>query len=77
MAEPVLIELDLPEDLEGFRLPPAVDQRLQSLLDKQDRGEGLSEAERQEAEGLVSIAEWLSLFRLRAERVARQRGLLK
>ena len=44
-------------------LSKAVDERLQSLLDKQDRGEDLLPAERMEAEGLVNLAALLSLLR--------------
>jgi hypothetical protein len=55
--------------LARFRLPAAVNNRLQELLDRQDRGDGLSVEERSEAEGLVNMAELLSLLRLRSERV--------
>jgi len=64
----VLIELDLPPDLEQFKLPSAVDERLQELLDRQDRGEILTANERKEAEGLVDLAEMLSMLSLRAQR---------
>jgi hypothetical protein len=64
------IEVDLPADLARFRLPEAVAARLQALLDRQDSGHPLSEAERAEAEGLVNLAEFLTLLRLRAERLA-------
>jgi len=64
----VLVKLELPEDLERFRLPRGVDKRLHSLLDRQDRGEELLPDERLEAEGLVDLAELLSLLKLRAER---------
>jgi hypothetical protein len=47
-----------------------VDERLRALLDRQDRGEVLTAAERGEAEGLVNLADLLSLLRLRAERAA-------
>ncbi len=47
---------------------------LQALLDKQDRGGGLTDDERQEAEGLVNLADLLSLLRLRAERVSGHSG---
>jgi hypothetical protein len=67
----VMIELELPGDLKRFRLPKSVDRRLQELLDKQSRDGKLSAAERREAEGLVNLAEMLSLLRLRAERAAR------
>lgn len=59
----------MPGDLTRFRLPKGVDQRLQSLLDKQDEGRGLTAAERREAEGLVELVETLSLLQLRAERL--------
>lgn len=64
------IEVDLPEDLARFRLPEALDARLQTLLDRQDAGEPLTPQEREEAAGLVDLAEFLSLLRLRAARMA-------
>ena len=70
MTEPLLIELHMPDDLHHFKLPPGVQARLQELLDRQDSGHTLSEAERSEAKGLVDLAELLSLLRLRAERPA-------
>jgi hypothetical protein len=70
MSRQVLIEIELPADLEKFRLPEGVHQRLQELLDRQDRGTDLTSAERQEAEGLVNLAELLSLLRLRAQRAS-------
>ena len=69
MPKHVVIELDLPDDLARFRLPAGLNQHLQELLDRQDQGEGLTQAERQEAEELVNLAELLSLLRLRAERI--------
>ena len=59
--------LEFPEGVALRKLPPGVDARLQALLDKQDAGNDLTAAERAEAEGLVQLAEWLSLVRLRAE----------
>jgi hypothetical protein len=47
-----------------------VQARLTELLDRQDRGQPLTDAEREEAEGLVTLAETLSLIKLRAERMA-------
>jgi len=58
----------MPQDLEEFRLPPGVDDRLEELLDRQDSGEILTDRERKEAEGLVQLAEMLSLLRLRIHR---------
>ncbi|MFQ5594259.1 MAG: hypothetical protein ACE5HA_08925 [Anaerolineae bacterium] len=66
------MQLTIDTDLAQFELPPAVHDRLQALLDRQDQGEELTTGERQEAEGLVELAEFLSLLRLRAERVALQ-----
>jgi hypothetical protein len=66
----VHLEIEMPEDLARFRLPAAVQQRLQALLDRQEEGVALTAAERAEAEGLVNLAELLSLLRLRVERVS-------
>ena len=60
------VELELPEDSGRFVLPEGVDRRLQTLLDKQDRGEALTDDELAEAEGLVELADLLSLLKLRA-----------
>jgi len=70
MSQAVHIELEIPDDLARFRLPEGVASRLQELLDRQDEGEELSPKERREAEGLVNLAELLSLLRMRAERLA-------
>ena len=60
------MEIQFTVDREGarFELPGSVQKRLDTLLDRQDRGEPLDEEERRE-EGLVEIAEFLSLLRLR------------
>lgn len=74
MADPALEELDvtlhLPVDLSRLELPEGVQRRLQALLDKQDQGSDLTDDERVEAEGLVDLADMLSLLRLRATRPA-------
>lgn len=64
----VVVELDLPSNLAQFQLPTGVNDRLQELLDRQDRGETLTDSERKEAEGLVDLAEFLSLLKLRTQR---------
>jgi len=69
MSQHILIELEVPTDLDKFQLPKGVDERLHELLDRQDGGEELTVAERKEAEGLVNLAELLSLLRLRTQRV--------
>lgn len=63
------LEVELPDDLARLRLPRAVAERLQGLLDRQDAGVSLSVAERDEAEGLVNLAEFFTLLRLREERI--------
>ncbi len=61
--------IEIPLELTQFQLPTDVHDRLQLLLDRQDGGEVLSPEERQEAEGLVEVAEFLSLLRLRSTRL--------
>lgn len=68
MSQPLLLEVEMPEDLERLRLPRGVNDRLTALLDRQDRGDELTPEERREAEGLVDLAELLSLLRLRSRR---------
>ena len=63
------LEVDLPADLARLRLPEAVAARLQTLLDRQDSGQPLTAQERDEAEGLVNLSEFLTLLRLRVERM--------
>ena len=63
------MQLVIESDLVQFELPPAVQKRLQTLLDRQDMGEELTEVEREEAEGLVELAEFLSLLKLRSRQL--------
>ena len=63
------IDIDLPAELARLQLPKAVAARLETLLDRQDSGQPLTATEREEAEGLVNLAEFLPLLRLRAERM--------
>ncbi|CAC5344622.1 MULTISPECIES: hypothetical protein [Planktothrix] len=62
--------VEIPLELTRFQLSPAVQSRLQFLLDRQDEGYTLSQAEQQEAEGLVELMEFLSLLQLRSTRVS-------
>ncbi|BAU12043.1 unknown protein [Leptolyngbya sp. NIES-3755] len=64
--------VEIPIELTRFQLPEAVEARLQFLLDRQDEGHLLSQAERQEAEGLIELAEFLSLLRLRSIQVMKR-----
>ena len=65
MASSVRVEIEMPDGMKTFRLPKGLHQRLQNLLDRQDSGTPLTPEEREEATGLVDMAEWLSLVRLR------------
>ena len=67
----VVIEVELPENLGRLQLPAAVSARLQHLLDRQDTGVPLTQIEREEAEGLVDLADLLALLRLRSSRPER------
>jgi hypothetical protein len=62
----VHIDLEMPTDLARLRLPEGLDRRLRVLLDKQDQGHALTDDERAEAEGIVELADLLTLLRLRA-----------
>ena len=70
MSRAITIELEMPDDFPNLTLPEGVKHRLTDLLDRQDQGLALTAEERREAEGLVSLAEMLSLLRMRAERAA-------
>jgi len=67
MKQHMLIKIEVPVEFAQFKLPPGVNGRLQNLLNRRDRGECLTDAERQAAEGLVNLAELLSLLRLRSQ----------
>ena len=72
MSQHVVVTIEIPAALKQFKLPPGVNERLQELLDRQDSGDKLTASEQQEAEGLVELAEFLSLLNLRAQRVRRK-----
>jgi len=62
------LAIEVPEDLARLHLPEGVDRRLQALLDKQDGGTPLTPDEQAEAEGLVDLADLLTLLRLRVSK---------
>ena len=65
MTQRVLVKIEMPFSVEEFGLSKGVNKRLQDLLDRQDNGEKLTSAERNEAEELVDLAEMFSLLCLR------------
>ena len=69
----VTVELELPEDWQALRLPEALQERLQDLLDRQDEQGSLSSQERREAQALVQLVDTLALMRLRADAVQNAR----
>ena len=73
MTRSVVIELDLPKDWQRFRLPRALDERLQELLDKQDLEGKLTRRERREATALTQLVDILSVMRVRARLARRKR----
>ena len=72
MSQTIQFEIEMPGELKRLRLPDGVERRLHELLDKQDSGEALTDAERHEAEGLSELNDLLSALRLRSERLAKQ-----
>ena len=62
----VVKTIEIPVELALYKLPEAVQARLQALLDRQDAGTRLTLTERAEAEGLVALAEFFTLLNLRA-----------
>lgn len=68
----ITIEVEMPDDWAQFSLPPALDARLATLLDQQDRTGILEESERCEADALCKLVDMLALLRLRAERASRK-----
>ena len=72
MASSVTVEIEMPDGWEDFKLPEGLHRRLQGLLDRQDREAPLTDTEREEAQGLVEIAEWPSLLRLKSRRKGTQ-----
>jgi hypothetical protein len=69
----VLVEVELLKDLQKLRLPAALKDRLEELLDRQDRTGKLSPKERREATALAKLVDALSLMRLRAELATKKR----
>jgi hypothetical protein len=59
-------EIEVPADLARLYLPEGLDRRLQFLLDRQNQGSPLSPDEQAEAEGIVELADLLTLLRLRS-----------
>ncbi|MCI0358454.1 MAG: hypothetical protein L0211_08230 [Planctomycetaceae bacterium] len=66
MTQKLKTKFTLPEDWRRFKMPSALERRLQSLLDKQDSTGKLSAVEREEAEALVELSEMFSRLKIRA-----------
>jgi hypothetical protein len=73
MPQSVVVQLELPKDWKRFRMPRALHERLQELLDRQDTEGRLSPRERREAGALAELADMLSVMRLRAEVAAKRK----
>ena len=72
MSETIQFEVEMPDELALLRLPEGVERRLHELLDKRDSGQPLTDEERREAEGLADLNDFLSLLRLRSERLSKR-----
>ena len=68
MSQSIFVEMNLPKDWKQFRLPPALADRLEELLSRQDRDGKLSGRERREATALTELVDMLSLMKARAHR---------
>jgi hypothetical protein len=69
MIQNTLVKIEMPFSSSQFKLPKGVNNRLQKLLDRQDKGLKLTSAEKKEAEGLVDLSEMLSLLRKHAKAI--------
>lgn len=67
MSDTVQLTLPMPADLARLTFPKSLNDRLHHLLDEQERRGELSDAERDEAEGLVQMASLLTILKLGAE----------
>ena len=65
------LEMPALSNLGRLRFPPGVQRRFNELLERQNKGPKLTARERREAEGLVEMAEWISLLKLRARRASK------
>jgi hypothetical protein len=65
MTTVIQAPLDLVEAVASLKFPPRTDQRLQTLMDRNNNGL-LSPAEREELEALVELSETMALVRARA-----------
>lgn len=63
----MVVKLDLPRGWAGFRLPPALQDRLNELLDRQDQGQKLTVRERKEAKALVELVDMLTVLKAHSQ----------
>ncbi len=68
----VQLTVPMPAKLADLRFPKALDQRLQFLLEEQNRKGKLTAAEKREAEGLARVADTLTILKLGAQLQARR-----
>ena len=72
MSQTIQLEVEMPDEMSRLQLPEGVERRLHELLDNQDSGQPLTDNERGEAEGLAHMNDFLSLLRLRSERLSKR-----
>ena len=67
MSAIVQLTVPMPASLAELQFPKALDERLQFLLEEQNRRGKLTPAEKKEAEGLTKVAATLSILKLGAQ----------
>ena len=72
MSQRIVVEIEMPASSAHFKLPAGVNRRLQELQDRQAQGDTLSDLERREVEGLIELADFFSLLRIRAQRIVKE-----
>ncbi len=77
MSRSVLVEVHVPEELEGFRMPASLDERRRALVDRQAAGHVLTHSEQEEVRALVDLSHTLSLLRRRMKAAGSRQVRLK
>lgn len=67
----VLVKLDLSRDWQILTMPPALEERLQDLLDRQDAKGTLTGREKREATALTQLVDILAQMKLGADEAQR------
>jgi hypothetical protein len=72
MAPVVQAPRDMVEDVAALHLPPKMDRKLQTLMDRNTEG-ALTPGEKEDLEALVELSETIALVRAKALRLLGQK----